>query len=91
MDVVVRAGARLTSVRDPDLWWADDRMFDWVIPLGEALRPLDLSRRCTRVACPQRQFGSRPRRISVSEDLPRTGWLKFGVCQFYGFGRLPAM
>jgi len=33
----------LTSVRDPDLWWADDRMFDWVIPLGEALRPLNLS------------------------------------------------
>ena len=66
----------LTSVRDPDLWWADDRMFDWVIPLGEALRPLNLSRRSTRVACPQQKFGSRPRRISVSEDLPRTRWSK---------------
>jgi len=66
----------LTSVRDPDLWWADDRMFDGVIPLGEALRPLNLFRPSTRVACPQRKFGSRPRRISVSEDLPRTRWSK---------------
>jgi len=47
-----------------------------VIPLGEALRPLNLSRRSTREACPQQEFGSRPRRISVSEDLPRTRWLR---------------
>ena len=51
-------------------------MFDGVIPLGEALRPLNLSRRSTRVACRQELSGSRPRRISVSEDLPRTRWLK---------------
>ena len=51
-------------------------MFDGVIPLGEALRPLDLSRLSTRVACRQEDSGSRPRRISVSEDLPRTRWSK---------------
>ena len=54
-----------------ELWWAGDEMFDGVIPLGEALRPLNLSRRSTRVACRQQGFGSRPRRIGVSEGLPR--------------------
>jgi hypothetical protein len=33
---------------------AGDKMFDGVIPLGEALRPLNLSRPCTR-ACRQQQ------------------------------------
>jgi hypothetical protein len=50
-------------------------MFDGVIPLGEALRPLDLFGRYTRLACRQQSFGSRPRRIRVSEGLTRTkGW-----------------
>ena len=39
------------------------------------MRPLDLSRRYTRVACRQQSFGSRPRRIGVSEGLVRAkGW-----------------
>jgi len=42
-----------------------------VIPLGEALRPLDLSRPFTRVACRQQGCGSWPRRIGVSEGLTR--------------------
>jgi hypothetical protein len=54
-------------------------MFDGVIPLGEALRPLNLSRRSTRVACRQQKFGSRPRRIGVSEGLSRAKGLKFVV------------
>ena len=45
-------------------------MFDGVIPLGEALRPLDLSRPST-VRWRQQDFGSRPRRIGVSEGLAR--------------------
>jgi hypothetical protein len=70
---------RLTSVRDPRVGsGAGDKMFDGVIPLGEALRPLNLSRRSTRVACRQRQSGSRPRRIGVSEGLTRARW-KFVV------------
>jgi hypothetical protein len=40
-------------------------MLDGVIPLGEALRPLDLSRPFTR-ACRQEMYGSRPRRIGVN-------------------------
>jgi hypothetical protein len=65
----------LTSVRDPGWFRVGDKMFDGVIPLGEALRPLNLSRRFTRGACRQQQFGSRPRRIGVSEDLTRAkGW-----------------
>jgi hypothetical protein len=32
-------------------------MFDGVIPLGDALRPLDLARRFTQVACRQRVLG----------------------------------
>ena len=63
---------RLTSVLDPRVGsGAGDEMFDGVIPRGEALRPLDLSRRYTRVACRQQSFGSRPRRIGVSEGLAR--------------------
>jgi hypothetical protein len=54
-------------------------MFDGVIPLGEALRPLNLFRRCTRVACPQQSFGSRPRRISVGEGDDARGALEVGV------------
>ena len=47
-----------------------------VIPLGEALRPLSLSRPSTRMACRQRGVGSRPRRIGVSEGLARAkGWM----------------
>ena len=34
-------------------------MFDGVIPLGEGLRPLDLSGRSTRVACRQRAYAWR--------------------------------
>ena len=67
----------LTSVRGPGSWWAGDEMFDGVIPLGEALRPLNLSRRSTRVACRQQDFGSRPRRIGLSEGLPRAKVSKF--------------
>jgi hypothetical protein len=41
---VVRAGASLTLVRDPRVGsGVGDMMFDGVIPLGEALRPLGLS------------------------------------------------
>jgi hypothetical protein len=62
----------LTLVHDPRVGsGVGDEMFDGVIPLGEALRPLDLSRPSTRVACRQRGFGSRPRRIGVSEGLTR--------------------
>ena len=72
LDLALRAGAR--AYFGPRPWvssGAGDEMFDGVIPLGEALRPLDLSRRSTRVACRQRGFGSRPRRIGVSEGLTR--------------------
>jgi hypothetical protein len=62
----------LTSVRDPGWLRVGDMMFDGVIPLGEALRPLDLSRPST-VRWRQQGFGSRPRRICVSEGLTRTG------------------
>jgi hypothetical protein len=62
----------LTLVRDPRVGsGAGDEMFDGVIPLGEALRPLDLSRPSTRVACRQQGCWSRPRRIGVSEGLTR--------------------
>jgi hypothetical protein len=65
----------LTSVHDSGWFRVGDEMFDWVIPLGQALRPLDLSRRSTRVACRQQSFGSWPRRIGVSEGLTRAeGW-----------------
>jgi hypothetical protein len=79
----------LTSVRDPRVGsGVGDEMFDGVIPLGEALRPLDLSRRSTRMACRQRVFGSWPRRIGVSEGLTRAeGWkLVFGSSGQAGTG-----
>ena len=68
----------LTLVHDPRVGsGAGDEMFDGVIPLGEALRPLDLSRPSTRVACRQQSFGSQPRRIGVSEGLTRAEGCKF--------------
>jgi hypothetical protein len=79
----------LTSVHDPRVGsGAGDEMFDGVIPLGEALRPLDLSRPSTRVACRQRVFGSWPRRIGVSEGLTRAKGLKlvFGSSGLAGTG-----
>ena len=79
----------LTSVRDPRVGsGAGDEMFDGVIPLGEALRPLDLSRPSTRVACRQQVFGSWPRRIGVSEGLTRAkGWrFVFGSSGLAGTG-----
>jgi len=67
---------RLTSVRDPRVGsGAGDKMFDGVIPLGEALRPLSLSRPSTR-ACRQENAGSQPRRISVKEGLTRGARLR---------------
>ena len=83
--VVCARAPSLTSVRNPRVGsGAGDMMCDGVIPLGEALRPLDLSGPSTRT-CRQQQFGSRPRRISVSEDLARGAdllrWL--GVCRLY--------
>ena len=70
--VALRVGARgYFGPRPWGLWWAGEEMFDGVIPLGGALRPLDLSRPSTRVACRQQSSGSRPRRIGVSEGLPR--------------------
>jgi len=47
-------------------------MCDGVIPLGEALRPLDLSGPATS-SWRQESFGSRPRRICVTRGLARTG------------------
>jgi hypothetical protein len=70
---------RLTSAHDPRGGsGAGEKMFDGVIPLGEALRPLNLPRRSTRMACRQQQSGSRPRRIGMSEGLTRARW-KFVV------------
>ena len=83
----------LTSVHDPRVGsGAGDKMFDGVIPLGEALRPLNLSRRYTRVACRQQSFGSWPRRIGVSEGLARAkGWkLVVGGSGPAGTGRCTA-
>jgi hypothetical protein len=54
-------------------------MFDGVIPLGEALRPLDLSRRSTRALVAAGAVRSRPRRIWVSEGLTRAKGWKFVV------------
>ena len=68
----------LTSVRDPGWLRAGDMMFDGVVPLGEALRPLDLSRPSTR-RWRQRVFGSGPRRICVSEGSTRTGVRRTGA------------
>jgi hypothetical protein len=47
-------------------------MFDGVIPLGEALRPLGLSGPSTRT-WRQEAAGSRPRRIWLMTGLARTG------------------
>jgi hypothetical protein len=61
----------LTSVRDQEGWFlAGDMMVDWVIPLGEALRPLVLSRPSTGVSA----AGSREPTAAhrVIEDLART-------------------
>lgn len=64
--IVCARAPSLTSVLDPRVGsGVGDKMFDWVIPLGEALRPLNLSRPSTR-ACRQEMFGSRSRRISVN-------------------------
>ncbi len=79
----------LTSVRGPDLWWAGDKMFDWVVPQGEVLRPLSLLRPSTPEACRQQNAGSRPRCVGVSEDLPRTRCSKL-VFGSSGLGREPA-
>src|SRR6202035_353444 len=62
----------LTSVRDPGWCRAGGMMFDGVIPLGEALRPLGLLRPST-TAWRQENAGSRPRRICVTRGLARTG------------------
>ena len=69
--VVCARAPGLTSVRDPAVRRVGDVMFDGVIPLGEALRPLVLSRPST-VRCRQRNTGSWPRQICVSEDSART-------------------
>jgi hypothetical protein len=47
-------------------------MFDGVIPLGEALRPLGLSGPSTKW-WRQEAAGSRPRRIWLTKGLARTG------------------
>jgi hypothetical protein len=63
----------LTSVHDPRVGsGAGDMMFDGVIPLGEALRPLGLSGPSTR-AWRQESAGSRPRRIWLTKGCARTG------------------
>jgi hypothetical protein len=45
--IVCARAPRLTSVHDPGWPRAGDKMLDGVIPLWEALRPLDLSRPST--------------------------------------------
>jgi hypothetical protein len=50
-------------------------MFDGVIPLGEALRPLGLSGPSTGRRWRQEAAGSRPRRIGVTKGCARTGSL----------------
>ena len=62
----LRAGAHAYFGPRPSGWLRGRRQdVDGVLfPLGEALRPLNLSRPSTRT-CRQRAFGSRPRRISV--------------------------
>jgi len=47
-------------------------MFDGVLPLGEALRPLSLSAPSTRT-WRQEHAGSRPRLICVRRGVTRTG------------------
>jgi hypothetical protein len=40
--IVCARAPSLISVRDPGVLRVGDMMVDWVIPLGEALRPLGL-------------------------------------------------
>jgi hypothetical protein len=71
--IVCARAPSLTSVRDPRVGsGAGDMMCDGVIPLGEALRPLGLSRPSTGW-WRRDPVGSRPRRIGVSEGCARTG------------------
>ncbi len=73
MRVACARAPSLTSVLYPLVGsGASDMMFDGVIPLGEALRPLSLSRPSTR-AWRQDTVGSRPRRIWLTKGLARTG------------------
>ena len=68
----VRAGARAYFGPRPGVGSrVGDMMVDGVIPLGEALRPLGLSRPSTR-AWRQEPAGSWPRCIGVSEGAART-------------------
>ena len=71
--IVCARAPSLTSVLVPGLAPGGDKMFDGVIPLGEALRPLSLSRRSTRrrPTCRQNDAGSRPRRIGMRKGLTR--------------------
>jgi hypothetical protein len=55
--IVCARAPGLTLVHDPAVRRAGDKMFDGVISLGEALRPLDLSGPSTR-ACRQQQWGA---------------------------------
>jgi len=69
----------LTSVRDPRVGsGVGDMMFDGVIPLVGALRPLGLSGPATRT-WRQESDGSRPRRICVRRGLARTGCCHAGA------------
>ena len=53
--IVCARAPSLTSVHDPRVGFGvGDKMFDGVIPLGEALRPLNLSRPSTRTCRQQR-------------------------------------
>jgi hypothetical protein len=73
--VVCARAPSLTSVHDSRVGsGAGDMMFDGVIPLGEALRPLGLSGPSTRT-WRQESVGSRPRRIWLTRGLARTGKL----------------
>ena len=71
--VGVRAGARAYFGPRPAVRLVGDVMFDGVIPLGEACcgRSFFLGRP-PRGWCRQRNVGSRPQRICVSEDSART-------------------
>src|SRR3954451_1627899 len=68
--IVCARAPSLTWVRDPGWLRAGDMMCDGVIPLGEALRPLGLSRPSTGW-WRRDPAGSRPRRIGVSEGCAR--------------------
>ena len=70
--VVCARAPSLTSVHDPGWFRGGDMMFDGVIPLGEALRPLCLSGPSTGW-WRREHAGSRPRRICVMKGFARTG------------------